>query len=112
LSYHIFIHREKGPGEFWNIYLQGPERDSKSWRCSIHYGKAEARDRLTPSSGHWKEIAFRTRDKALEAYHKMIRQKLAKGYVELHERETAYSTPPAPVPKPIQKTVKKTAKRK
>jgi len=85
LSYRVFVHRDKPPGKFWNIRLSGT-------RCEIYSGKAEnKRGRLLPNSGKNTDKDFPTRELALAAYHKMIGEKLRKGYVELHPRETAYS---------------------
>jgi predicted DNA-binding WGR domain protein len=80
LSYRVFVNRNTGVGKFWNILLTGNT-------CEIHFGKAEdKRGRLVRNSGHCTEKELPTRAEALAAYDKMIHEKLAKGYVELHPR--------------------------
>lgn len=101
LSYRAFVNRNTGAGKFWNVRLADRT-------CEIHFGKAESkRGPLHINAGTGTTKEFPTRAEALAAYHKMIREKLKKGYVELHPRATPYSTSSA-----TESTPKKAPKRK
>jgi predicted DNA-binding WGR domain protein len=97
LSMRVFLNLQTGAGKFWSICVEGCQ-------CQIHFGKAgDKHGRLSAFSGTNAEKDFSTHEEALAAYHQMIAKKLAEGYVELHQRETPYSTAPVPAPKPKKK---------
>lgn len=115
LSRRVFINRETPPGKYWSIFLEPghilakgkPLTFTDSCTCGVEFGKAEnKRGRLFAGGANSSEKSFATREEALEHYHKLIRQKTAKGYVELYPRETAYSSPPVsdtPAKKPARR---------
>jgi predicted DNA-binding WGR domain protein len=114
LSRRVFEKQTDKGGKWWQVALIGkvgirrPVLDL-DWAVEVHFGATL--DRWHPRGGGKKVNEFASQAEALAVYEKMIKKKLAEGYVEVHERTPPYSAVAAPGEKQAKKAAPKSTKK-